>query len=70
MRPEDSNNTHEKFEKKIHKIYVGVLQPATVLKLTGCFLAISEAVVSMCLKNDISRKFLDKTFPLSVKLYH
>ena len=57
MRTEDSNNTH-----------VGVLQPATILKMTGCFLAISEAVASMCLKNDISRKFPGKKLPLSVKL--
>ena len=52
MRTEDSNNTIEKF-KKIYRIYVGVLQPVTVLKTTDCFLVISEAVISMCLKNDI-----------------
>ena len=50
--------------------YVGVLQPATVLKMTGCFLVISEAVVLMCLKNHIYRKFLGKNLPLLVKFYH
>ena len=37
--------------------------------MTGCFLVISEAVVSVCLKNNIYRKFLCKTLLLSVKLY-
>ena len=50
--------------KKIYRIYVGVLQPTTVLKMTGYFLVISEAVVSLCLKNDIYRNFLGN------KLYH
>ena len=56
--------------KKIYRIYVGVLQPTTVLKMTGYFLVISEAVVSLCLKNDIYRNFLGRTLPLWVKLYH
>ena len=38
--------------------------------MTDCFLAISEAVVSKRLKNDIYRKFLGKTLLLSEKLYH
>ena len=54
--------------KKIFRIYVGVLQPAAVLEMTGCFLVTSEAVALMCLKNDIHRKFLSKTLPLSVKI--
>ena len=56
--------------KKKSRIYVGVLQPATVLKMTGCFLVISEAVVLMCSKNHIYRKFLGKNLPLLVKFYH
>ena len=56
--------------KKFYGIYNGVLQPATVLKMTGCFLVISEAVISICLKNNIYREFTGKTLPLSVKLYH
>ena len=59
MRTED---THEKFVKDLQDIHV--------LKMTGCFLAISEAVVSKRLKNDIYRKFLGKTLLLSEKLYH
>ena len=38
--------------------------------MTGCFLVISEAAVSMCLKNKFHRKSLGKTLPLSVKRYH
>ena len=53
---------------KMYRIYIGVLQPATVLKMAGCFLVISEAVILMCLKNDIHRKFLGKTLPLLVKI--
>ena len=55
---------------KMYRVYVGVLQPVTVLKMTGCFLVVLEAVISMCLKNDIYRKFIGKTLPFSVKLYH
>ena len=62
--------THIKNKKKIYRIFVAVLQPATVLKMTGCFLVISEAVISICLKNNIYREFTGKTLPLSVKLYH
>ena len=36
--------------KKFYGIYNGVLQPATVLKMTGCFLVISEGAISICLK--------------------
>ena len=43
--------------KKIYGIYVCVLQPATVLIMTDCSLVISEAVVSMCLKNNIIVSF-------------
>ena len=67
MRTEDSNNTHEKLEK-VYRIYIGVLQPATVFKNDWLFLVTSEAVVLMCLKNNIYRKFIGKTLPLSVKL--
>ena len=56
-----------KFEKNLQD-FVGVLQPATVLKMTGCFLVISEGVVSMCLKNNIYRKFIGKTLPISKTL--
>ena len=47
---------YEKQEKMIRDNF-------QLLKMTDCFLVISEAVVSMCLKNDISRNY-------SVKLYH
>ena len=50
---------------KMYRVYIGVLQPATVLKMTGCFLVVLEAVISMCLKSDIYRKFIGKTLPLA-----
>ena len=36
--------------------------------MTGCFLVVLEAVISMCLKNNIYRKFIGKTLPLSKTL--
>ena len=67
VRTEGSNNMHEKFHRRI---YDCVLKSSTVLKMTGCFLVISEASVLMCLKNDFYRKLLGKMLPLMVKLYH
>ena len=58
---------HEKFHRST---YDGVLKSLAVLKMTGCFLVISEATVLMCLKNDFYRKPLGKMLPLMVKLYH
>ena len=55
--------------RKFHRrTYNGVLQPATVLKMTGCFLVISEAAVAVCLKNKFYRKFVGKTLSLLAKL--
>ena len=42
--------------------YLGINKNTPFYKMTGCFLVISEAVVSMCLKNNIEN--------FSVKLYH
>ena len=56
--------TRMKSLKTFYRIYNGVLQPATVLKLTGCFLVISEGAISMCLKKT---NFIEN---LSVKLCH
>ena len=39
--------------KKFYRIYIGVLQPATVLKMAGCFLVILEGAVLMCLKKQL-----------------
>ena len=38
----------EKFNRRTQD---DVMQPATVLKMTGGFLVISEAAISICLKN-------------------
>ena len=55
--------------KKFHR-FRSVWEPLTVLKMTGCFVVISEAVVLTRLKDDFYRKFLSKILPLLVKLYH
>ena len=46
------------FEKLLRRTFDGVLQSATVLKMTGCLLVISEAAISICLRNKFYRKFL------------
>ena len=46
------------FEKLLRRTYDGVLQSATVLKMTGCLLVISEAAISICLRNKFYKKFL------------
>ena len=55
MRTEDGN-TRMKNLKQFYRIYNGFLQPAIVLKMTGCFLVISEEAVSMCLKKRLLQK--------------
>ena len=46
------------FEKLLRRTFDGVLQSATVLKMTGCLLVISEAAISICLRNKFYKKFL------------
>ena len=51
--------------KKFHR-FDSVWKPLTVLKMTGCFVVISKAVVLTRLKDDFYRKFLGKTLPLAM----
>ena len=46
------------FEKLLRRTFDGVLQSATVLKMTGCLSVISEAAISICLRNKFYKKFL------------
>ena len=46
------------FEKLLRRTFDGVLQSATLLKMTGCLLVISEAAISICLRNKFYKKFL------------
>ena len=53
--------------RKFHRrIYDSVWKPLTVLKMTGCFLVISEAAILMCFRNNFYRKFIGKTLPLAL----